>query len=69
MEKEKVTSGKHFKWIAIGLLLNSGNVLTNRFLIEIPEYIAIPLGILALIFMIIGIIAMGREYRNKEIRK
>ena len=60
------TTSKYWPLLCIGLLINSGVRLVDRFVVKIPEGISIIFALIAVILMITGMILMLREKRNKE---
>lgn len=62
-------SSKYYPLILIGLLLNSSLLLVNRFIIEIPDIIAILIEIIAIILILSSAYLMARERRLAEDKK
>lgn len=60
---------KYYPLILIGLLLNSSLLLVNRFIIEIPDIIAILIEIIAIILILSSAYLMARERRLAEDKK
>lgn len=63
---KNATQSKYFPLISLGLLINSGMIIVNRFIVEIPDTIAILLALTGIILMLTSAFLMQKEEREKE---